>query len=76
MGRSPKHTKIKNNYDKLPEEDYDEVIIAIKEARKLLGKNISNKLSDEDLARVIGTMYKIASNLIYEQVVPKNGMEV
>lgn len=72
MGNSPKRAKTKNKYNKLPKENYDGIIITAKEARKLLGKNTSDKMSDEDLARLIGIMYKIANNLIRGQIVPKN----
>ncbi len=72
MGKSPKRVKTKIKYNKLPKDDCDEIIITVKEARKLLGKNTSDKMSDEDLARLIGIMYKIANNLIRGQIVPKN----
>lgn len=56
--------------------NFDEPIITVKEARKILGKNVSDRLSDEDLARVIGWMHKIVSNLIDANIVPKNRKEV
>ena len=47
-------------------------IISVKEARKILGKNYSEKLSDADLSRIIGTLHKLASSLIDNNSVPKN----
>ncbi len=54
----------------------DKIIITNKEARKLIGKELSDQMSDEDLARVIGLMYKIADGLIDIKNVPKNEMVV
>lgn len=74
MGKSPKRIKTKISYNKELKEEFGEIIITVKEARKLLGKKESKKLSSEDLARLIGTMHKIANDLIDEYVVPKNEM--
>jgi hypothetical protein len=72
MEKCPKRAKTKTKYNKLPEVDFDEMIITVKEASKLLGKNASNKMSEEDLTRLIGTMHKMADSLIRRQIVPKN----
>ena len=48
----------------------NEIIISTKEARKLLGKTDSDKISDEDLAQLIGLMHRIASVLIDIKIVP------
>ena len=54
----------------------NEIIITTKEARKIIGKKDSTRISDEDLARLIGLMHKIASDLIDVKVVPKNKIVV
>ena len=54
----------------------NEIIITTKEARKIIGKKDSTRISDEDLARLIGLMHKTASELIDVKVVPKNKMVV
>lgn len=54
----------------------NEIIISTKEARKILGKEESDKVSDEDLARLIGLMHKIANDLIDVKIVPKNKVAV
>ena len=54
----------------------NEIIITTKEARKIIGKEESDKISDEDLARLIGLMYKIADDLIDIKIVPQNRMVV
>lgn len=54
----------------------NEIIITTKEARKIIGKEESDKISDEDLARLIGLMYKVADGLINVKIVPKNKMAV
>lgn len=48
----------------------NEIIVSTKEARKLLGKTDSDKISDEDLAQLIGLMHRIASDLIDIKIVP------
>ena len=50
----------------------DKIIISVKEARKLLGKDCSDKLSDADLSRMIGIFSKLASSLVDTNIVPKN----
>lgn len=47
----------------------NETIISTKEARKLLGKADSDKISDLDLAQLIGLMHRIASDLIDIKIV-------
>ena len=71
----------KSRYRRSPksEDDFlcsEKIIITIKEARKLIGKELSGQMSDEDLARVIGLMYKIADGLIDTKNVPKSEMVV
>lgn len=48
-----------------------EMIISLKEARKLLGKETSEKLSDSDLSKMIGTFSKLADSLVDANIVPK-----
>lgn len=48
-------------------------IISVKEARKLLGKKISDKLSDEDVLGLIGNMSFLANRLLETKTVPRNG---
>ena len=52
-----KQARCKNKLGKYNPEA-DSIIISVKEARKILGKEMSDKLSDEDLARIIGTTKK------------------
>ena len=52
-----KQARCKNKLGKHNPET-DSIIISVKEARKILGKEMSDKLSDEDLARVIGATKK------------------
>lgn len=54
----------------------DKAIISIKEARKILGKEVSESLSDADLMEVIGIMSKLADVLLSEEFVPNNIMAV
>lgn len=49
----------------------DKIIISVKEARKLLGKDCSDKLSDADLSRMIGVFSKLANSLVNTNIVPK-----
>lgn len=42
----------------------NEIIISTEEARKLLGRADSDKISDLELANLIGLMHRIISNLI------------
>lgn len=49
-----------------------EIIISVKEARKILGKEYSDKISDDDLTRMIGLFTKLADSLIDSNMVPKN----
>ena len=51
-------------------------IISIKEARKILGKEISDKISDEDLTGLIKMINKMANNFINDNLVPKDTMVV
>ncbi|MBQ3280167.1 hypothetical protein IJG92_00695 [Candidatus Saccharibacteria bacterium] len=50
----------------------DKIIISVKEARKLLGKDCSDKLSDTDLSRMIGVFSKLANSLVDTNAVPKS----
>ena len=54
----------------------DKAIISVKEARKILGKEVSESLSDADLMEVIGIMSKLADALLSEEFVPNNIMAV
>lgn len=47
-------------------------IISVKEARKLLGKKVSDQLSDEDVGRFIGNMSFLADSLLEAKSVPQN----
>ncbi len=47
-------------------------IISIKEARKLLGKKISDRLSDEEVGGLIGDMSFLADRLLEVRSVPQN----
>ena len=49
----------------------NKIIISVKEARKLLGKDCSDKLSDADLSRMIGVFSKLANSLVNTNIVPK-----
>lgn len=42
----------------------DEIIISIKEARKILGKKVSSQISDEDIMRTILAMSNLANHLL------------
>ena len=46
-----------------------EIIITTKEARKLLGKEISDRVSDEELAKLIGLMHRLANDLIDSRII-------
>lgn len=47
-------------------------VISIKEARKLLGKKISDQLSNEEVGRLIGNMSFLANRLLEAKSVPGN----
>lgn len=51
-------------------------IITVKEARKILGKNISDLLSDEEVSRLIGRMSEITNRLLSMKSVPQNDMVI
>lgn len=53
-----------------------EIIITTKEARKLLGKDASDKVSDEELARTIGLMHRLANDLIDSRMISKHNVAV
>ena len=53
-----------------------EIIITTKEARKLLGKDASDKVSDEELARMIGLMHRLANDLIDSRMISKHNVAV
>lgn len=62
--------KSKRGKNKSPKPD--SIIISVKEARKILGKEMSEKLSDEDLAKMIGLFHKMAESILDSNPVPKN----
>lgn len=47
-------------------------IISVKEARRLIGKDLSDKLDDSDLAVIINWFYNLASVLLTTYSVPQN----
>lgn len=47
-------------------------IISVKEAKKLLGKKISDQLSDEEVGGLIGNMSFLANRLLETKSVPRN----
>lgn len=47
-------------------------IISVKEARKLLGKKVSDQLSDEVVGELIGSMGFLADRLLEVKTVPQN----
>lgn len=47
-------------------------IISVKEARKLLGKKVSDQLSDEAVGELIGNMSFLADRLLEAKSVPQN----
>lgn len=47
-------------------------IISVKEARKLLGKKVSDQLSDEVVGELIGSMSSLADRLLEVKTVPQN----
>ena len=48
------------------------LVISVKEARKLLNKDLSNMLSDDDLVVVIGMMSYLSESLLVSVSVPHN----
>lgn len=68
-----KQARCKNKLGKYNPET-DSIIISVKEARKILGKEMSDKLSDEDLARMIGLFHKMAESILDSDIVPNNNM--
>ena len=52
----------------------DKPIITSKEARKLLGKELSDSLSDDDLMKVIKRMNTLSNALLSGDFVPQNKM--
>ena len=53
-----------------------EIIITTKEARKLLGKEISDRVSDEELAKLIGLMHRLANDLIDSRIISNHNVAV
>lgn len=51
---------------------YQKPIIAVKEARKILGKQVSDRLSDEEVGRLIGGMTFLVDRLLEIKSVPQN----
>ena len=68
-----KQARCKNKLGKYNPET-DSIIISVKEARKILGKEMSDKLSDEDLARMIGLFHKMAESILDSDIVPNHSM--
>lgn len=68
-----KQARCKNKLGKYNPET-DSIIISVKEARKILGKEMSDKLSDEDLAKMIGLFHEMAENILDSDIVPNNSM--
>lgn len=69
---SKKHdvsAKIKNNEDHKP-------VITVKEARKIIGKGLSDKLSDEQLGRLIGEFSTIARESLEASLVPQKQLVI
>jgi len=52
--------------------EYQKPIITVKEARKILGKKVSDRLSDEEVGRLIGSMAFLADRLLETKSVPRN----
>lgn len=52
------------------------IIITTKEARKLLGEEISDRVSDEEPARLIGLMHRLANDLIDSRIISKHNVAV
>ena len=48
------------------------IIISTKQARKLLDKQLSNQLSDEDLTRLIGQVQHLTESILDKKIVPEN----
>ena len=68
---------MRDKYEKPPKKKNgflcsDKIIISLKEARKILGKECSDKLSDADLSKMIGIFSKLADSLVDDNIVPKN----
>lgn len=61
--------KIKNNEDQKP-------VITVKEARKIIGKELSDKLSDEQLGRLIGEFSTIARESLEASLVPQKQLVI
>lgn len=51
---------------------YEEPIITIGQARRLLGKQVSDGIDDIYLSRMIGLLSSLAESLIDANLVPKN----
>lgn len=71
------HLMPRGKYNKTPKrartfQCSNEIIISVKEARKILGKECSDKLSDADLSKMIGVFSKLANSLVDANIVPKN----
>lgn len=47
-------------------------IISIREARKLLGKKVSDQLSDEEIGKLIENMSFLSNRLLEAKTVPQN----
>jgi hypothetical protein len=50
--------------------EYEKPIITVKEARKIIGKELSDRFSDEQLGRFIGKLSTIARESLKASLVP------
>ena len=50
--------------DKVPAEQKSKLVISVKEARKILGKESSDSMTDEDLIGLIGSLTSLSSMLL------------
>lgn len=64
MGEHLERTQVKNKQKRFFRWGDDEIIITTKEARKLLGKETSEKLNDTDLVGIIRNMVNLANSLL------------
>lgn len=65
MSKKPE-TSVKTEIDK-----HQKPIITVKEARKVIGKELSSKLSDEQLGCLIGDFSTIAREMLEASLVPQ-----
>lgn len=65
-------TETKTDPKQTLDSPFDKPIISVKEARKLLGKKVSDQLPDEEVGRLIGDMSFLANRLLEIKSVPQN----